>query len=95
MLWILILGTLNIPQKDLLNKNNTLNIAFALSIEITLISLTTAPSLYLNIIYKRLILTAIYYIDFLVTIFDFYLTNPFRAYLRFPVLISIVLGCFN
>jgi hypothetical protein len=33
MLWILILKTLNTPQKDLLNENNVLNIAFTLSIE--------------------------------------------------------------
>ena len=41
--------------------------------EIAPISLTTAPSLYLNIIYKQLILIAIYYINLLVTIPDFYL----------------------
>ena len=61
------------PQKDLLNKNNALNIAFTLSVEVTFIFLTTAPSLYPNIIYKRLILTAIYCIDFLVTVPDLYL----------------------
>ena len=73
MLWILILGTLNTPQKDLLNENNTLNIAFALSVEVTFTFLTTAPSLYLNIIYKWLTLTAVYCINLLVTVFDFYL----------------------
>ena len=52
------------PQKDLLNKNNILNIAFALSIKVTFTFLTIAPSLCLNIIYKQLILTAIYYTDF-------------------------------
>jgi hypothetical protein len=62
------------PQKNLLNKNNILNIAFTLSVEITFTSLTTAPSLYPNIIYEWLILIAIYYINLLVTIFDLYLT---------------------
>ena len=47
--------------------------AFALSVEVTPIFLTTALPLYLNIIYKRLILTAIYYINLLVTISNFYL----------------------
>ena len=70
----MILGTLSTPQKDLLNKNNTLNIAFTLSIEVTFTFLTTAPSLYLNIIYKQLRLTAIYYINLLVTVSDFHLT---------------------
>ena len=69
----MILGTLNTPQKDLLNKNNILNITFALNIEVTPIFLITAPFLYLNIIYKWLILTAIYYINFPVTIPNFYL----------------------
>ena len=41
--------------------------------EIIFISLITAPSLCLNIIYERLTLIAVYYINFLVTIFDFYL----------------------
>ena len=71
----MILGTLNIPQKDLLNINNVLNIAFALSVEVTFIFLTTAPSLYLNIIYEQLILTAVYYIDLLVTVPDLYLIS--------------------
>ena len=57
----------------MLNKNDLLNIAFALSIKVTPISLTTAPSLCLNIIYKQLILTAIYRINFLVTVSNFYL----------------------
>ena len=35
--------------------------------------LTTTPSLCLNIIYKQPILTAVYYINFLVTVPDFYL----------------------
>ena len=61
------------PQKDLLNENDVLNIAFTLSVEITFIFLTTALSLYLNIIYKRLTLIAVYYINFLVTISDLYL----------------------
>ena len=73
MPWILILGTLSMPQKDLLNKNNVLNIAFILSVEVTFTFLTTALSLYLNMIYKRLTLIAIYYINFLVTIPDLYL----------------------
>ena len=47
--------------------------AFALSIEITFIFLTITLSLYLNIIYKRLTLTAVYYINLLVTIPNFYL----------------------
>ena len=41
--------------------------------EVAFIFLVTAPSLYLNIIYKQLILTAVYYINFLVLIPDFYL----------------------
>ena len=47
--------------------------AFALSVKVTFIFLTTVPSLYLNMIYKRLILIAIYCINLLVTISDFYL----------------------
>ena len=50
--------------------------------EVTPIFLTTAPSLCLNIIYKWLILTAIYYINLPVTVSDFYLTLV-------PYLISI------
>ena len=46
--------------------------AFALSVEVIFIFLTTALSLYLNIIYKWLILTAIYCINLLVIIPDFY-----------------------
>ena len=47
--------------------------AFALSVKATLIFLTTAPSLCPNMIYKRLILTAVYYIDLPVTVPDLYL----------------------
>ena len=47
--------------------------AFTLSIKVTFIFLITTLSLYPNIIYKRLILTAVYYINFLVTVFNFYL----------------------
>ena len=47
--------------------------AFALSIKTTSIFLTTAPSLYLNIIYKQPTLIAVYCINFLVTVFDFHL----------------------
>ena len=47
--------------------------AFALSIEVIPTSLTTAPSLCLNMIYKQPTLTAIYYINLLVTVFEFYL----------------------
>ena len=47
--------------------------AFALSIKVISIFLTTAPSLYLNMMYKRLTLIAIYCIDLPVTIFNFYL----------------------
>ena len=43
--------------------------------KITFTFLTTALSLYLNIIYKWLTLTAIYYINFLVTISNFYLIS--------------------
>ena len=39
----------------------------------TFIFLITALSLYLNIIYKRLTLTAIHCINFLVTVFNLYL----------------------
>ena len=73
MLWILILRTLSTPQTDLLNENDALNIAFALSIKIIFTSLTTALSLCLNMIYKRPILTAIHYINLLVTVFNFHL----------------------
>ena len=41
--------------------------------EVTFIFLTTALSLCPNIIYKRLILIAIYRINFPVTVFNFYL----------------------
>ena len=47
--------------------------AFALSVEVIFIFLIIALSLYPNIIYKRLILTAIYCINFPITIFNFYL----------------------
>ena len=47
--------------------------AFTLSVKVTFTFLTTAPSLYLNMIYKWLILTAIHYINFLVTVFNLYL----------------------
>ena len=57
----------------MLNKNNALNIAFTLSIKATFTSLTTAPSLCPNMIYKRLILTAIHHINLLVTVSNLYL----------------------
>ena len=41
--------------------------------EVAFIFLATAPFLYLNIIYEQLIPIAVYYINFLVTIPDFYL----------------------
>ena len=41
--------------------------------EVIFTFLTTAPSLCPNMIYKWLILTAVYYINLLVTVFDFYL----------------------
>ena len=72
------------PQKDPLNKNNALNIVFILSIEVTSTFLTTALFLCPNIIYKRLTLTAIYYINLLVIIPNLYLIsvlyliNPLR-----------------
>ena len=47
--------------------------AFTLNIEVTFTFLTTALPLYPNIIYKQLTLTAIYYINLLVTVFDLYL----------------------
>ena len=47
--------------------------AFTLSVKATFIFLTTAPSLYLNIIYKRLTLTAVYCINLPVTIPNLYL----------------------
>ena len=43
--------------------------------KVTFTSLTTALSLCLNIIYKQPILTAVYYIDLLVTIPNFYLIS--------------------
>ena len=61
------------PQKGLLNKNDALNIAFTLNVEVIFTSLTTAPSLCPNMIYEWLILTAVYCIDLLVTVFDLYL----------------------
>ena len=61
------------PQKDLLNENNASNIAFTLSVKVTFIFLITALSLYPNIIYKRLILVAVYCINSPVTVPDFYL----------------------
>jgi hypothetical protein len=48
--------------------------AFTLSVEITFTSLTITLSLCPNMIYKWLILTAVYCIDFLVTVFNLYLT---------------------
>ena len=51
--------------------------------EVTLTFLTTALSLYLNIIYKWLILIAIYYINFLVTVPDLYLVLA-------PYLVNII-----
>ena len=56
-----------------MNENNALNMAFALSIKATFTSLITALSLCPNMIYKWLMLTAIYCIDLLVTVPDFYL----------------------
>ena len=47
--------------------------AFALNIKVTFTSLTITPSLCLNIIYKRPTLTAVYYINFPVTVPNFYL----------------------
>ena len=47
--------------------------AFALSVEVTLIFLTTAPSLCPNMIYKWPILIAVYCIDLLVTVPNLYL----------------------
>ena len=47
--------------------------AFTLNIKVTFTFLTTTPSLCPNIIYKQLILTAVYCINLLVTIFNFYL----------------------
>ena len=47
--------------------------AFILSIKVTFIFLTTAPSPYPNMIYKWLILTAVYRINLLVTVFNLYL----------------------
>ena len=41
--------------------------------EVTSTFLTTAPSLYPNMIYKWLTLTAVYYINFPVTVPNFYL----------------------
>ena len=61
------------PQKNLLNKNNILNIAFALSVKVIFIFLTITPFLCPNMIYKRLMLTAIHCINFLVIISDFHL----------------------
>jgi len=56
------------PQKDLLNESNILNMASVLSVEVTLISLATAPSLS-----ERIIPVAVYHTNPLVTVPDFYL----------------------
>ena len=47
--------------------------AFTLSVKVTFTFLTTTPSLYLNIIYERLILIAVYRINLPVTVFNLYL----------------------
>ena len=47
--------------------------AFVLSVKVTSTSLTTTPSPCLNMIYERLTLTAVHYIDLLVTVSDLYL----------------------
>ena len=47
--------------------------AFALSVKVIFIFLIIAPSLCLNMIYKQLILIAVYYINLPVTISNFYL----------------------
>ena len=47
--------------------------AFTLSVKAIFIFLTTTLSLYLNMIYKQLILTAVYYINLPVTIPNLYL----------------------
>ena len=73
MLQILILGFQDIPHQGLLNKNNILSQAFTLNIEVTFTFLITAPSLCLNIIYKRLTLVAIHFINLLVTVSNLYL----------------------
>ena len=48
--------------------------AFTLSVEVTFTFLTTAPSLYLNMIYKWLTLIAVHCINLPVTISNLYLT---------------------
>jgi len=60
------------PQKDLLNKSDILNTASILSVEVTLISLATTPSLSKGI-YKRPILVAVYHTNPLVTTPNLYL----------------------
>ena len=73
MLQILILEPQDTPHQGLLNKNDALSQASVLNVEVTLTSLTTASPLYLNIIYKQLILTAVYHTNLLVTIPNLYL----------------------
>ena len=48
-------------QQGLLNENNALSQASALSAEVRLISQDTTPSLYLKTIYKWPILVVVYY----------------------------------
>ena len=48
--------------------------AFTLSVKVTFIFLIITPSPCPNMIYERLILIAIYCINFLVTVLNFYLT---------------------
>ena len=73
MLQILTLKPQNTPYQGLLNKNNALNQASVLNIKATPTSLTITLPLYPNIIYKRLILIAIYHTNLLVTIPNLYL----------------------
>ena len=61
------------PLQGPLNKNDVLSQASALNIEVAPTSLTTTLPLYLDIIYKRLILIAVYYINLPVTIPNLYL----------------------
>ena len=49
--------------------------AFTLSVKVIFTFLTTTPSLYLNMIYERLILIAIYCINLPVTVSNFYLIS--------------------
>ena len=67
--------------------------AFALSVEVIFTFLTTALSLCLNMIYERLMLIAVYCINLLVTVPNFYLIpvpHPVSTTYEDEVIINIL-----